>query len=188
MNALRREDGATLIELLVSITVSGIVLTALITTVLTGFRSFQSGSDTIGESESVALLRVTISDDARSAYPDPSLTFASEGTPDPACVASGLSARPSTLTLGLYDQVNGFRTIVYQYAPTTGEITRAVAEGTGPLGAARALGTKLKKCYVSGGSNPPVFTISGAVLSANIPSQGSQPLQTVKVLMRPQTP
>lgn len=189
MTKLRREEGVTLVEMLVSMTISGIVLSALLMVVLTGFRSFQAGSDAIGESESVALVRISVSDDARSAYPDPSLTFAAEGSPDATCVASGANAKPSTLTLGVYDQANGFHTVVYRYVPATGEVTRAIAQGTSPLGAARSIGTKLMKCYVSGGSNPPVFTISGSVLSANLPLPGAQPLiETVKVVMRPQTP
>lgn len=187
---MRREDGATLVELLLSTTISGVVLAALLMVVLTGFRSFQAASDSLGQSESVALLRLNINDDARSAYPDPALTFVSSdsssallGTCDPA------SASANTLTLGLYDQANGFSTVVYKYVPATGEITRAVADGAAPLGAARVVGKKLAKCYVASGANPPVFTISGVVVSANIPLPGdTTPLKTVKVVMRSQAP
>lgn len=108
---MRREEGFTLLEILISGTISAIVMGALIMFVTTGYRTFQGTATVMSETTELSLVRLLLTEDMRAAYPDAALTFTSDGG--------------KKLTLGVYDQRFGFRSIEYQYV-TNGTIRRTV--------------------------------------------------------------
>lgn len=172
---IRREDGFSLVELIVATTISAIVIAGVVTFVITGFRTTEAVGTAMGETEELSLIRFLLTDDVRSAWPNPGVTF-TDGT---------------TLTLGIRDQVNGFRTVQYQYL-ATGQLTRSVtpysATLPGPAAQTQTIARRLAPSFVG-----PVFSVDipGAVVKAEIALPGRTPAEParvfeIKTFMRPQ--
>lgn len=163
---LRGESGATLIEVLVANAVSGIVIAALVTFMVLGYRSMQSVSNVLEETEELALVRYLLADDVRSAYPDATLTFA--------------SGNGQKLTLGVYAPATGYRTIVYEYL-SAGELTRTVypysAEANPPSPSPQTISRTLARSY-----GTRLFTVSGAGVTADLPLPGRVPEEPVRLI------
>lgn len=171
----RREDGFTLAELIVSTTISAIVIAGVMTFTITGFRTMEGVTTSMSETEELSLIRFLLSDDVRSAWPNAAVTF-TDGT---------------TLTLGIRDQVNGFRTVQYRYL-STGELTRRVIPystavplpSPSPQTIARRLAPSFAQAVFS-------VDIPNAVVTAEIALPGRTPAEATRVFeitthMRPQ--
>lgn len=180
---LRREEGFTLLETLVTGAISSVLIAGIAVFVLTGYRTFDSISTVLAENEELSLARMALTEDIRSAYPDATLTLASpEGR---------------KLTLGVYAQATGFRVIEYEYVPATGELTRRVVpySGLATPGAtanpsAQTIARRLAFNYA-----PAVFSVSiaQATATASIPLAGRTAGEPARVFqisaaMRPQKP
>lgn len=171
----RREDGFTLVELIVATTISAIVIAGVVTFTITGFRTMEGVSTAMSETEELSLIRFLLTDDVRSAWPNAAVTF-TDGT---------------TLTLGIRDQVNGFRTVQYRYL-STGELTRRVIPystavplpSPSPQTIARRLAPSFAQAVFS-------VDIPNAVVTAEIALPGRTPAEATRVFeitthMRPQ--
>lgn len=188
---LRQQEGFTLLEVLITGTISSVLIAGIAVFMLTGYRTFDAISTVLAEDEELSLARMALTEDIRSAYPDATLTLAS---PD-----------GRKLTLGVYAQATGFRVIEYEYLPATGELTRRVIpySGLATPGAtanpsAQTLARKLALNYGSAESSPCeslcVFAVNigQATASASIPlagrTAGEPRVFQIRAAMRPQKP
>lgn len=170
-----REDGFTLVELIVAMTISAIVVAGVVTFTVTGFRTMEAVGGAMSETEELSLIRLVLTDDVRSAWPAAAVTF-TDGT---------------TLTLGVRDQANGFRTVQYQYL-SAGQLTRRVIpySSTLPLASPspQTIARRLAPNY-----GQPVFAVdvANAFVTAQIALPGRTPAEParvfeIKTYMRPQ--
>lgn len=178
---LRQQEGFTLLEVLITGTISSVIIAGIAVFMLTGYRTFDAISTVLAEDEELSLARMALTEDIRSAYPDAALTLAS---PD-----------GRKLTLGVYAQATGFRVIEYEYLPATGELTRRAIpySGLATPGAtanpsAQTLARKLALNY---GSAVFAVNIGQATASASIPLAGRTTGEPARVFqisaaMRPQ--
>lgn len=184
---LRQQEGFTLLEVLITGTISSVIIAGIAVFMLTGYRTFDAISTVLAEDEELSLVRMVLTEDMRSAYPDLALTFASPRT--------GISETDGhKLTLGVYAQATGFRVIEYEYVKATGELTRRVIPYSGlatpgPTASpsAQTLARKLALNY------GPVFSvdITQRTASADIPLPGRTSTEPARVFqvsaaMRPQ--
>lgn len=176
---MRREEGFTLIEMLVSVAISALVMGALAGFVVTGYQTFASVNTVMGETEELSLIRLVLTEDVRSAYPDALLSFRD---------TSG-----QQLTLGIYDQRFGFRTVQYQYA-SDGTLTRTVfpysSSPNPPAQTGHVLARRLALNYPSALFS---VTVASSQVTATIPLPGrtsAEPVRTwdITAAMRPQLP
>lgn len=189
---LRREEGFTLTELLVTTAISSIVIAGIAVFILTGYRTFDSISTVLAENEELSLARMALTEDIRSAYPDATPMCAS---PDATLTCASPDGRK--LTLGVYAQATGFRVIEYEYLLATGELTRRVIPYSGlatpgPTAnpSAQTLARKLARGYTSA-----IFLVDvvQSTVSASIPLPGRTAGEPARVFqisaaMRPQKP
>ncbi len=157
---MRREDGATVVELLAAVVLGSLLVGSLVALVIVGFRSYESAKRTLLDGAAVNDVRASLTDDARSA----------------AALLSSVSPDGLTLTLVVFDasaQATGRRTLVYRYV-SDGTITRSVSVGTSPA-STQVVARNLAASYAS-----PVFSLAGGAVLANVPLPSS-PVQTVEV-------
>lgn len=142
---------------------------------VTGFRTMEAVSGAMSETEELSLIRLLLTDDVRSAWPNAAVTF-TDGT---------------TLTLGVRDQVNGFRTVQYQYL-STGQLTRRVVPYSATLPAPSPSPQTIARRLASDfGQAVFAVDIPSAVVTAQIALPGRTPAEAarvyeVKTYMRPQ--
>lgn len=183
-----REDGFTLVELVVATTISAIVIAGVVTFTVTGFRTTEAVTTAMSETEELSLIRLVLTDDVRSASPNAGVTCADDvGSACP----NAATTKGTTLTLGVRDQVNGFRTVQYRYL-STGELTRRVipySTATAlPSPAPQTIARRLAPNFASA-----VFSVDipNAVVMAEIALPGRTPAEAtrvfeIKTYMRPQ--
>lgn len=170
-----REEGFTLVELVVAMTISAIVVAGVVTFTVTGFRTMEAVGGVMSETEELSLIRLLLTDDVRSAWPNAAVTF-TDGT---------------TLSLGVRDQANGFRTVQYQYL-SAGQLTRSVTPYSPTLPpASPQTQTIARRLAPNFAQTVFAVDVATALVTAQIALPGRTPAEParvfeIKTYMRPQ--
>lgn len=161
---LRGEEGLTLVETLVTTTVSFLIIGALAAGYLAGLRAFDSYEYNSRVERDVELARTFFADDVRSAVPSASTITPSSPTRvelSPAACPPTALVCGSRLVLGIYDDKSGsFNTIVWEYTDASTDasktLTRRVTIGN-DAGPVKVIADTLYPGFT--GADNPVFTI-----------------------------
>ncbi len=153
---LRREEGLTLVELLVTMVVGTLVVGALTVVTLTGFRSFESADRAGSVHQDYLRVRALLTEDVRSASPPSRPPTTADVTRVELCpttcpaLAPNVAVAGRRLVLGIYDDRSGqFRTVTWEYDNAAGTLTRRVTVGSASPGAPNVVAKTLVGGFTS---------------------------------------
>ncbi len=169
---MRREEGFTLVEMLIASVIGSLVITVVAGVILTAFSALRAANENFLGDDDVQLVLATLNVDVAAATPG-LITVSGPG---------------DQLVLGVARPGSGkFVRVTYAYDSTAGTLTRSVDDGTV---AASVVARNLKQGY---GGTIFAFCASGAgcpSVSATVPFvlNGNDILRNIKVAPRLATP